>query len=147
VSVVIGLRATFWVLTIGIRLLAHPVGRRLLAAMALISLCAGLVILVFTYPEPVEPDPVTRPAVTRGRDPMPRSTSGTSRPGSSPEQTAAAWYAGRKRLPRSRVRVLQRDEVNPKLVRVLVLADAGGGRLDTAVVEVRRLGSAWRVDP
>ena len=147
----IGLRAAAWVLTLGVRLLAHPVGRRLLAALVLTAVCAGLVALVFTYPESVQPEPEedTGQATHAGR---PRPTTSTkpqavapARPAASPEEAAAAWYAHRKHLPRSRVRVLQRDRVNPRLVRVLVMAESEKGRLDTALLSVRRDKSGWRV--
>jgi hypothetical protein len=151
VAGVIGLRAAVWVLTLVVRLLGHQIGRRLLAALALTAVCASLVALVFAYPEPVEPEPVSaQPAPrppTEAR-PAPRSpATGSVRSAGSPEQVAAAWYAQRKRLPRSRVRVLQRDRVSATVVRVLVLADGGDGRLDTAVVIVRRHGGGWQVRP
>jgi hypothetical protein len=152
VGVVIGLRAAFALLTLGLRMLFHPLGQRVLAALVLIAMCAGLVLLVFTYPEPVEPEPGS--VVPSGRaarpraDARPRPTSPASTPtrsAGSPEQAAVAWYARHERLSRDRVRVLQRDRVNRSTVRVLVLADRGTGRLDTAVVTVRRDTSGWRV--
>jgi hypothetical protein len=154
VGLVIGLRAAVWLLTFVVRLLGHQIGRRLLAALALAAVCAGLVTLVFTYPEPVDPAPASahpvappaRPPAEARPAPRPPATS-SARPVGSPEQAAATWYAQRKRLPRARVRVLQRDQVNASLVRVLVLADGGNGRLDTAVVTVRRHGGGWQVRP
>lgn len=147
----IGVRAALWLLTLGVRLLGHWIGRRLLAALLLISVCAGVVIVVFTSPEPVEPEPNARPAATgpdqRAKPPATASTSLSSQGAASPEQAAAAWYARHKQLPRSRVRVLQHDQVNTRLVRVLVLADSGGGRLDTAVVTVRRTDAGWQAGP
>jgi hypothetical protein len=155
-GIVLPLRA----LGVGLAILAHPVGRRLLAALLLTGLCAGVVALVFTYPEAPEttigdPRPFTGPSTPSptGRpggqlsdrqeraQPVPRPSTGAR----GPEEAAAAWYARRKQLPREQVRVLQRDRVNATLVRVLVFADEGDGRLDTAVVTVRRAGSAWRV--
>jgi hypothetical protein len=149
VAVVIGLRAAVWLLTVVFRLFGHDLGRRLLAALALASVCAGLVVGVFTDPEPVEPEPVSahpaaRPPVEARPVPRPPAAS-SARPEGSPEQAAVAWYAQRRRLPRARVRVLQRDRVSATVIRVLVLADSGKGRLDTAVVTVRRTGSGWRV--
>lgn len=150
---VIGLRAALWLLTLGVRLLAHDVGRRLLAALVVIAVCAGLVTLVFTYPEPVEPESASAPpmapaarsrAASKPNTPQPAAR--PVRPAGSPEQAAATWYAQHKRLRRDQVRVLQRDQVSTKSVRVLVLGDGGNGRLDTAVVTVRRTGSGWQVD-
>jgi hypothetical protein len=65
----------------------------------------------------------------------------------SPEQAARAWYATHTHLPADRVRVLQRDQVNARLVRVLVLAEAANGRLHTAQVTVRRTSTGWKAQP
>jgi hypothetical protein len=55
-----------------------------------------------------------------------------------PAGVAAAWYAGRNHLKPGQVRPLQQDRLSNREVRVLVLADRGNGRLDTALVTVRR---------
>jgi hypothetical protein len=62
-----------------------------------------------------------------------------------PAEVAAAWYAARHNLPRSRVRPLQQDRIAAGQVRVLVLAEASPGRLRTALVRVRRGPSGWEV--
>jgi hypothetical protein len=62
-----------------------------------------------------------------------------------PAEVAAAWYAARQRLPRNRVRPLQQDRLSARLIRVLVLAEAGNGRLRTALVRVRLGPSGWEV--
>jgi hypothetical protein len=62
-----------------------------------------------------------------------------------PAEVAAAWYAARHNLPRSRVRPLQQDRIAAGQVRVLVLAEASGGRLRTALVRVQRGPSGWEV--
>jgi hypothetical protein len=62
-----------------------------------------------------------------------------------PAEVAAAWYAARHNLPRSRVRPLQQDRIAAGQVRVLVLAEASHGRLRTALVRVRRGPSGWEV--
>jgi hypothetical protein len=62
-----------------------------------------------------------------------------------PAEVAAAWYANRHGLRRSRVRPLQQDRLSARRVRVLVLADAGNGHLRTALVEVRLGPSGWEV--
>jgi hypothetical protein len=62
-----------------------------------------------------------------------------------PAEVAAAWYAARHKLPRSRVRPLQQDRVAAGEVRVLVLAEASHGRLRTALVRVRLGRSGWEV--
>jgi hypothetical protein len=158
---VFGIVLALRVLGFGVAVLAHPVGRRLLATLLITSVCAGVVAFVFTYPEapqtpagsrlasaaPTMPDSTGRPGGGAPSDrqqrarPAPRPSVGAA----SPEAAAAAWYARRTRLPRDRVRVLQRDRVNATTFRVLVLADGGNGRLDTAVVTVRRDRAGWRV--
>jgi hypothetical protein len=63
-----------------------------------------------------------------------------------PADVAAAWYAARRHLPISKVQALQQDVVSEREVRVLVIADPGKGRLDTALVTVRRgAGGGWSV--
>jgi hypothetical protein len=62
-----------------------------------------------------------------------------------PAEVAAAWYAARHNLPRSRVRPLQQDRIAAGQVRVLVLAEASGGRLRTALVRVQHGPSGWEV--
>jgi hypothetical protein len=62
-----------------------------------------------------------------------------------PAAVAAAWYAARHKLPRNRVRPLQQDRLSARVIRVLVLADAGHGRLRTALVRVRLGPSGWEV--
>jgi hypothetical protein len=92
------------------------------------------------------PDPAgaIRPDPERGRAPamaqrpepgQPERTAGQ------PAQVAAAWYAARQHLPADQVHALQQDVISQRQVRVLVLADRGHGRLDTALVTVRRDGS------
>ena len=62
-----------------------------------------------------------------------------------PAEVAAAWYAARHKLPRSRVRPLQQDRLSASQVRVLVLAEAGNGKLRTALVRVRLGPGGWEV--
>jgi hypothetical protein len=62
-----------------------------------------------------------------------------------PAEVAAAWYAARHKLPRGRVRPLQQDRLSASQVRVLVLAEAGHGRLRTALVRVRLGAGGWEV--
>ncbi|HEX8928893.1 MAG TPA: hypothetical protein VGA45_08280 [Actinomycetota bacterium] len=73
---------------------------------------------------------------------------GAARPGrdGSPAAVAAAWYARQEGLEVSLVRSLQQDRVSGRQVRVLVLADRGRGRIDTALVTVRRdAAGRWAV--
>jgi hypothetical protein len=59
----------------------------------------------------------------------------------SPAAVAIAWYAAREHLAPGKVRALQQDRRADHEVRVLVLADAGNGKLTTALVTVHRDGT------
>jgi hypothetical protein len=158
----IGLRVAVKLLGIGALMLRHEGGRRLLAALVLTAGCAGVIGLLFAAPEPLgawtgqlteanasPARPATVPPTTMPRAtprPSPRPAEPTT---TSPTATAKAWYARRHKLPLERVRVLQADKVDTDTVRVLVMAERGGGRdrgrLDTAVVTVTRNDGRWRV--
>jgi hypothetical protein len=139
-------------------------GRRLARAAALTVVLAVLVMALYDRGE--APTAAARPGLgatagTQGRAPAggrdavrrPDPTDhgglrGRPRPalvGERPAEVAAAWYAARHRLPRARVKPLQQDRLSPTEVRVLVLADPGGGRLRTALVRVRRGPGGWSV--
>lgn len=62
-------------------------------------------------------------------------------------EVAVAWYAARLGLPAGRVRALGSQRIGPGQARVLVLADAGPGRLATAWVGVHRTRGGWAVTP
>jgi hypothetical protein len=64
---------------------------------------------------------------------------------SRPAEVAAAWYAARHGLPAAKVKPLQQDRLSARVVRVLVLADPGDGRLRTALVRVQLGATGWRV--
>ena len=73
---------------------------------------------------------------------------GRTRPGAvgeRPAAVAADWYAARHGVARARVKPLQQDRLSAREVRVLVLADRGRGRLETALVRVRLGADGWRV--
>jgi hypothetical protein len=62
-----------------------------------------------------------------------------------PAEVAAAWYAARHGLPAARVKPLQQDRLSARVVRVLVLADPGDGRLRTTLVRVQLGPTGWSV--
>jgi hypothetical protein len=90
-----------------------------------------------------------RDAAARRRDPSGAGgLRGRPRPspvGERPTAVAAAWYAARQGLPRAKVKPLQLDRRSAREVRVLVLADHGRGRLQTALVRVRLGRTGWSV--
>jgi hypothetical protein len=63
--------------------------------------------------------------------------------GRRPEDVAANWFAKSQGVARDRVQALQQQKVSSTERRVLVMADAGGGRMPTGYVTVRRDGSGW----
>ncbi len=137
--------------------LARRLGRLALVCAAL----AGAVVLLYQHSD--TPAALARPAVATTL-PAPRAAAATTtttttlpaprapgraaprRPDATrPSAVAAAWYAARNHLPAGKVRALQQDVVSQREVRVLVLADRGG-RLDTALVTVRRnAAESWAV--
>jgi hypothetical protein len=140
--------------------LARRLGRLVVAAAAM----AAAVVALYQHGE--EPAALARPAATTvapapavtttapaQRTPAPgRAADGpatTAAPRAAatrPSAVAAAWYAARGHLPPGKVRALQQDAVSQREVRVLVMADRGDGRLDTALVTVRRdAAGRWSV--
>ena len=121
--------------------LARRLGRLALVCAAL----AGAVVLLYQHSD--TPAALARPAVATTL-PAPRAPGRAAprRPDATrPSAVAAAWYAARNHLPAGKVRALQQDVVSQREVRVLVLADRGG-RLDTALVTVRRnAAESWAV--
>jgi hypothetical protein len=79
-----------------------------------------------------------RPAARTAGDTGPGPAAARPARPAQPAGVAAAWYAARHHLEPGRVRPLQQDKLSNREVRVLVLADRGDGRLDTALVTVRR---------
>jgi hypothetical protein len=160
-----GARLALRLLLVPLALLGHETGRRLLAALGLAAACVGLISLAFQSAEPTQPDAgqgttmlvspaeqaTTRAPARPDRAVQPAPPPVPPRPATrdagSPEQAARAWYATRRHLPVDRVRVLQREQLDSGRVRVLVLAEAANGRLDTAQVTVRRTTTGWKAQP
>jgi hypothetical protein len=140
-----------------VALATAELGRRLGRAVALAMALAVVVVVLYDQGEvpvaaarPALAGPAGRPAATaRLGDPADRGgLRGRARPaqvGERPAEVAAAWYAARSGVPRSRVKPLQQDRLSATEVRVLVLADHGHGRLRTALVHLRRGPDGWSV--
>jgi hypothetical protein len=135
--------------------LARRLGRLALAGAAM----AAAVVLCYQHVD--TPAALARPAVATTapaqrapatRTPRPRAAvTTTTAPAqraaaTRPSDVAAAWYAAHGHLPPGKVRALQQDVVSQREVRVLVMAERGKGRLDTALVTVRRdAAGRWSV--
>lgn len=80
------------------------------------------------------------PAASRSAPQRPKAPAAPAKTGreATPAEVAAAWYAHHEGVDVSLVRSLQQDRISSHQVRVLVLADRGRGRIDTALVTVRR---------
>ena len=137
-------------------------GRRLARAVGCTVLLAVLVTTLYErgeVPSAAAQPALRAPAVdapsavgrgaARRRDPTGLGgLRGRPRPspvGERPTAVAAAWYAAHEGLPRAKVKPLQLDRLSAKEVRVLVLADHGRGRLQTALVRVRLGRTGWSV--
>ena len=119
---------------------------------------AAAVLVVVLYGHGELPRAAARPAPVAGRTSggrvgerpparpaRPRPAPSTPASAARPAEVAAAWYAGVHHLRPGSVRALQQDRRSATEVRVLVLAKGPGGRLDTALVRVRRGPRGWAV--
>jgi hypothetical protein len=133
-------------LALALAALRSDLSRRLGRLALLGAALAAAVVVLYQHGE--APAALARPA---GAHPAAATTSSvraapattaaatTAAPAAArPADVATAWYAARHHLPAGKVRALQQDVVSRRAVRVLVLADVGGGRLDTDLVTVRR---------
>ena len=137
----------------GLAVLRTELGRRL-ATVAVIStvLVAGVSAL-YDHADPVglgilPASARTRSvAATRPDAPAARPPSASRRPSppKRPDQVAVAWYATRRGIVPGKVKALQQQRLGADRVRVLVMAEVGRDRLDTALVTVRRQRSGWVV--
>jgi hypothetical protein len=150
-----GVQAARALAILPVRALQTPLGRRIAVAGALIAMLQGAVGVMYSNAdEPVEAaSAVTGAAVTRSA-PTPRAAppseahsakAKAKATAKTPEAAATAWYAKKVDVDRGDVRVLQRESVSGQKARVLVMAQTGKDRMDTAVVTVKRAGGVWKV--
>jgi hypothetical protein len=135
-------------LALALAALRSDLSRRLGRLAFLGAALAAAVVVLYQHGE--APAALARPAgahpaaatTTSGVRSAPATTAApatTTAPAAArPADVATAWYAARHHLPAGKVRALQQDVISQRTVRVLVLADAGRGRLDTDLVTVRR---------
>jgi hypothetical protein len=133
-------------------------GRRVARALALTVVLAVLVTALYDHGEapraaatPAVDAPAAGPGLQKPRRKVPAQPGGlrgrdrATPVGERPTLVAADWYAARHGVARARVKPLQQDRLSAREVRVLVLADRGRGRLETALVRVRLGADGWRV--
>jgi hypothetical protein len=137
------------VLALPLRLAANPLGRRALAAVAIAVL---LVTWVGVLYEGVDRPPsaerlsavqasASRAAAAAGR--RPASSTAAAKRSAGAGQAAAAWFADRQGVAVAQVRALQDRRVSATERRVLVVAEAGGAKLPSAYVTVRKGRDGW----
>src|SRR4029453_7288834 len=129
-----GTRLAATVMLLPLRLLRSRVGRRLIAVAALALVLTTVVGALYDHPD--------APPRGRGKPPANRPSREVGR---RPEDAAANWFARRHGVDRADVQALQQEQVGTNERRVLVMADAGDGRLPTGYVTVHRDGSGWAV--
>jgi hypothetical protein len=154
-----------WLRIAGGRVLAAATGEAGQRLARAVGLTVALAVLVTTLYDRAEAptaaaQPALRAAGGAGAAAPGRAAAGRKAPdghgglrgrdrvapvGERPAAVAAAWYAARHGLPAARVKPLQQDRRSAREVRVLVLADLGGGRLRTALVRLRLGPDGWSV--
>jgi hypothetical protein len=139
-----GVQAARSLMLIPLRALQTPMGRRLMVAGALTVTLQGAVGVMYSNAD--SPGlAASAPAAAAVPAPARPANDKAGRPvaAKTPEAAAVAWFAARHKLDPGKVRALQRDAVGDRSARVLVMADLGHGRLDTAVVTVERTKAGW----
>jgi hypothetical protein len=146
-----GARLAAWVLALPMRLAANPLGRRLLAAVALAVVLVATVGYLYDSADRPGVAGTFRPAGLAVDDAAAgggrRVAATPARPGraAGPAEAAAAWFAARQHLPVDRVRALQQRKVSATESQVLVVAEGGGDRMPSRYVTVRRGAGGWKV--
>jgi hypothetical protein len=147
-----GVRAAAWLLALPMRLAASPLGRRLLAAVVLGVVLVSGVGYLYNSPDPARAatgfGPVglaveTPAAPGAGRQAAAAPARKGAAPG--PAEVAAAWWAARQKVAVDKVRSLQQRRVSATETQVLVVAEAGGSRMPSQYVTVRKGPSGWKV--
>jgi hypothetical protein len=133
-------------------------GRRVARAVALTVVLAVLVTALYDHGEAPRAAaaaavdaPAAGPGLHKPRRGDPAQLGGlrgrdrATPVGERPAAAAADWYAARHGVARARVKPLQQDRLSATEIRILILADRGHGRLETALVRVRLGPDGWRV--
>jgi hypothetical protein len=147
-----GLRLAAGVMLLPLGMLRSRLGRRLLAVAVLALVLTTVVGALYDNADLPARATGKASALRRAAERQPAahadrhaatSAVPTRELGRRPEDVAANWFAKRQGVARDRVQALQQQRVSSRERRVLVMADAGGGRLPTGYVTVRRDGSGW----
>jgi hypothetical protein len=151
-----GARAAAWLLAWPVRLAATPLGRRLLAALALAIVMVASVGWLYDSADQPRVAATFRAAggVTTG-EAGGAAAGGAGRQQAAapvrakapakPAEVAAAWWAARHKLPVDKVKALQQRRVSATEVQVLVMAETAGLGMPSDYVTVRKGSSGWKV--
>ena len=148
-----GARAAAWLLSWPMRLAATPMGRRLLGAVVLGVLLVSGVTYLYDSPDPateattIGPNGVVVQAASTPAAAKRQTAAAPARggPAAGPAEVAAAWFAARQKAAVDKVRSLQQRRISATETQVLVMAEAGGSRMPSQWVTVRKGPSGWKV--
>jgi hypothetical protein len=149
-----GARAAAWLLAWPMRLAATPMGRRVMAALALAVVAVAGVGYLYDSADPPQQAAIFRPAgladdagatsmAAVGRQAA--ASPVRSKRAASAAEAAAAWWAARQKVAVGKVRPLQQRRVSATEVQVLVVAEGAGSRMPSEYVTVHKGPSGWKV--
>jgi hypothetical protein len=152
-----GARAAAWLLAWPMRLAGTVMGRRLLVAVALAVAAVATVGWLYDSADSPRAMAAVGPAgltgaraATAGAAEEPAATrqasaSPAGAKAANAAQAAAAWWAARQRVTVDKVKALGERRVSRNEVEVLVMAEAGGSRMPSRYVTVRKGPDGWKV--
>jgi hypothetical protein len=147
-----GARAAAWLLSWPVRLAATPMGRRLLAGVVLAVVAVAAVTYLYDSADRPREAVAFHPAGLAASTPTGDATTARQTAASpvrakpaSAADAAAGWFAAREGVPADKVRPLQQRKVKANEVQVLVVAEAGGAKMPSRYVTVRKGPSGWKV--
>jgi hypothetical protein len=141
-----GARLAALVLPLPLRLAATPFGRRALAAVTIAVVLVSVVGVLYDHtdqPRSAAAVAGTRATASRSAGRRSAASPAAAKRSTGAGEAAAAWYADKQRVAVDRVRALQQRQVSATERRVLVVAEAGGARLPSAYVTVRKAADGW----
>jgi hypothetical protein len=146
-----GARAAAWLLALPMRLAVTPLGRRLLVAATLALVAVVSVGYLYDSADQSRVAGSFRPAgmaKAAGSGSVGGRTTASphraKRP-AGPAEVAAAWFAARMKVRPEQVRSLQQRRLSANERQVLVVAEAGGSRMPSRYVTVRKGAAGWKV--
>jgi hypothetical protein len=152
-----GARAAAWLLAWPMRLAGTVMGRRLLVAVALAV--TAVVTVGWLYDSADSPRATAAVGPADLTDAQAAVSSAAEEPAAARQanaaparakaanaaQAAAAWWAARQKVAVDKVQALGQRRVSRSEVQVLVMAEAGGSRMPSRYVTVRKGADGWKV--